>query len=85
MASGMSEISLDKKSTLRPDKSEPVVIKNLQYWFTNSNEGFVLACSDHHFNGADGNPEYSWTKRNGFNITWTAKGDIGPATKASAS
>jgi hypothetical protein len=85
MASGMSEITLDKKSTMRPDKNQPAVIKNLQYWFSNSNEGFVLAYSDHHFNGADGNPKYSWTKRNGFNITWTAKGDIAPATPAKAS
>jgi hypothetical protein len=76
MASGMSEISLDKTSTLRPDKNEPVVIKNLQYWFSGSNEGFVLAYSTHRFNGADGNPKYSYSKRNGFTIAWTAKGDV---------
>jgi hypothetical protein len=76
MASGMSEISLDKTATNRPDKSSPVVIKNLQYWFSNSNEGFVLAPSKHHFNGADGNPKYSYENRNGFTITWTAKGEI---------
>jgi len=85
MASGLAEISLDKTATNRPDKSSPVVIKNLQYWFSNSNEGFVLAYSDHHFNGADGNPKYSWSKKNGFTITWTAKGDIAPATPAKAS
>jgi hypothetical protein len=38
MASGMSEISLDETATNRPDKSEPVVIKNLQYQFSTSNE-----------------------------------------------
>ncbi|HEX4438911.1 MAG TPA: DUF1326 domain-containing protein [Thermoanaerobaculia bacterium] len=78
MASGMSEISLDKTATNRPDKSEPVVIKNLQYWFSTSNEGFQLAPSKHHFNGADGNPKYSYENRNGFTITWTAKGEIKP-------
>ncbi len=35
MASGLAEISLDKTSTLRPDKKDPVVVKNLQYWFSN--------------------------------------------------
>jgi hypothetical protein len=78
MASGMSEISLDKTATNRPDKSSPVIIKNLQYWFSSSNEGFALAPSKHHFNGADGNPKYSYENRNGFTIVWTAKGDIAP-------
>jgi hypothetical protein len=84
MASGLSEISLDKTATLRPDKSTPVVIKNLQYWFSTSNEGFVLAYSKHHFNGADGNPKFSYEKRNGFTIAWTAKGDIAPAAQKAA-
>jgi hypothetical protein len=79
MASGMGEIKLDKTSTLRPDKTQPVVVKNLQYWFSNSNDGFVLAHSTHHFNGE---PKFSLEKRNGFNIAWTAKGDIAPAAKA---
>ena len=79
MASGMAEITLDKTSTMRPDKNEPSVIKNLQYWFSTSNEGFVLAYSKHNFNGADGNPKFSYEKRNGFTIAWTAKGDIAPA------
>jgi len=73
MASGMAEITLDKESTLRPDKASPVVIKNLQYWFSNANEGFVLAYSDHYFNGET---KYSHKHRNGFTIAWTAKGDI---------
>ena len=62
----------------RPDKNEPVVVKNLQYWFSTSNGGFVLAYSTHHFDGADGNPKYSYKNRNGFTIAWTAKGDIKP-------
>jgi hypothetical protein len=85
MASGMAEISLDKTATNRPDKSEPVVIKNLQYWFSTSNGGFVLAPSTHRFNGADGNPKYSYEKRNGFTIAWTAKGEIPPDGKGAKS
>lgn len=73
MASGMAEISLDKTSTSRPDKASPVVVKNLQYWFSSSNEGFVLAYSTHHF---DGETPFSHQKRNGFTIAWTAKGPI---------
>jgi hypothetical protein len=81
MASGLSEISIDKGATLRPDKKDPVVVKNLQYWFSTSNEGFVLGYSTHHFNGADGDPKFSYEKRNGFTIAWTAKGEIKAATK----
>src|SRR5262245_8497036 len=85
MASGMAEISLDKTATNRPDKNEPVVVKNLQYWFSTSNGGFVLAPSAHKFNGADGNPKYDYTNRNGFTIAWTAKGDIKPEAKSAKS
>ncbi len=80
MASGLAEISLDKTATNRPDKNEPVVIKNLQYWFSTSNGGFVLAPSTHRFDGADGDPKYSYKNRNGFTIAWTAKGEIKPET-----
>jgi hypothetical protein len=76
MASGLAEITLDKDSTLRPNKGEPVVIKNLQYWFSNSNEGFVLAYSKHNFNGET---KFSQDHKNGFTIAWNAKGPI-PAT-----
>jgi hypothetical protein len=79
LASGMGEIMLDKSSTLRPDKQKPVVVENLQYWFTTGNEGFVLAHSTHNWSG---DTKFSHEKRNGFNITWTAKGDVKPATKA---
>ena len=76
MGSGMAEITLDK--TTGPNKTSPTVVKNLQYWFTNANDGFVLAYSKHHF---DGENKFSQDHKNGFNITWTAKGDIKPATK----
>jgi len=79
MASGMAEISLDKVGTSRPDKSQPVVVKNLQYWFSNSNDGFVLAYSNHHW---DGENAFKQEKKNGFTIAWTAKGDIKPAKMA---
>lgn len=77
MGSGMAEITLDK--TTGPNKTSPTVIKNLQYWFTNANDGFVLAYSKHHF---DGENKFSQDHKNGFNITWTAKGDINPAKMA---
>ena len=71
MGSGLAEITLDK--TAGPDKTAPTVVKNLQYWFSNSNDGFALAYSTHHF---DGEHKFSHKKRNGFTIAWTAKGDI---------
>jgi hypothetical protein len=77
MGSGMAEITLDK--TTGPDKTAPTVVKNLQYWFTNSNDGFVLAYSKHHF---DGENKFSQEHRNGFTIAWTAKGDIKPEKMA---
>jgi len=76
MASGMGEITLDK--TTGPNKTAPTVVKNLQYWFSTSNDGFVLAYSKHHF---DGETSFSQDHKNGFTIAWTAKGDIKPAAK----
>src|SRR5262245_53785182 len=82
MASGMAEITLDKQSPMRPDKASPVVIKNLQYWFSNSNDGFVLAYSTHHF---DGDRAFKQDHKNGFTIAWSAKGVIAPdAPKATS-
>ena len=75
LASGMSEITLDKTATMRPDKAQPVDIKNLQYWFTNSNDGFKLAYSTHHFNGE---PKFSHEHMYGFTIAWTVKGEMAP-------
>ena len=77
MGSGMGEITLDK--AMGPDKKTPTVIKNLQYWFTQSNDGFVLAYSKHHF---DGEEKFSQDHKNGFNITWSVKGDVAPAKMA---
>ena len=75
MASGMAEIKLEKTAG-------PTVVKPLQYWFSNSNDGFVLAYSTHNFNGE---PKFALEKRNGFTIAWTSKGDVkAPVTKAAA-
>ena len=41
MASGMASIRLDKTSG--PNKTAPTAVKNLQYWFSGSNDGFNLA------------------------------------------
>lgn len=71
MGSGMAEITLDK--TAGPNKTAPTVVKNLQYWFANSNDGFALAYSTHHW---DGDNKFKQEHRNGFTITWTAKGDL---------
>lgn len=78
MASGYAAIKLDK--TAGPDKKSPTVVKNLQYWFSNANDGFVLAYSTHHF---DGENKIKEEHKNGFTIAWTAKGDIKPAKVAS--
>jgi hypothetical protein len=77
MASGMGEITLDK--AIGPDKKTPTVVKNLQYWFTQSNDGFVLAYSKHHF---DGENKISEDHKNGFTIAWTLKGEVKPAKMA---
>jgi uncharacterized protein DUF1326 len=85
LASGLAEISLDKSATLRPDKATPVVVKNLQYWFSGANDGFVLGYGTHSFGGDSGTgaPKFSYEKRNGFTIAWTAKGNVGPEKMAS--
>ncbi len=74
MGSGMAEITLDRATG--PDKKTPSIVKNLQYWFSTSNDGFVLAYSTHHW---DGENKFQETHKNGFTIVWTAKGEIKPA------
>ena len=70
---------LDK--ALGPDKTNATAVKNLQYWFSNSNDGFNLAYGTHHF---DGEHKFKYEKRNGFTIAWTAKGDVKEAPKVAA-
>lgn len=78
MASGMASIRLDKTSG--PNKTAPTAVKNLQYWFSGSNDGFNLAYGTHHF---DGKHKFSYEKRNGFTIAWKASGDVKPEKVAS--
>lgn len=78
LASGIASVRLDK--TIGPDSS-PTDVKNLQYWFSSSNDGFHLAYGTHHF---DGEHKFSYEKRNGFTIAWTAKGDLPADTKVAA-
>jgi hypothetical protein len=73
LASGLASVHLDK--ALGPDKSNATAVKNLQYWFSNSNDGFNLAYSTHHF---DGEKKFSYKKRNGFTIAWKSSGEIKP-------
>ncbi len=75
MASGLASIHLDK--ALGPDKKTPTVVKNLQYWFSTSNDGFALAYSNHHF---DGETKFKHEHKNGFTIAWKAEGEIKPQT-----
>jgi len=77
MGSGMAEITLDR--TTGPDKKSPSVVKNLQYWFSTSNDGFALAYSTHHW---DGENKFKEEHKTGFTISWTAKGEIKPAKMA---
>lgn len=80
LGSGLASVRLDK--TEGPDKKGPTAIQNLQYWFSNSNDGFHLAYGTHHF---DGDHKFSYEKRNGFTIAWKAAGDIKPdAAKVAA-
>jgi hypothetical protein len=74
MGSGMAEITLDRATG--PDKKSPSIVKNLQYWFSTSNDGFALAYSRHHW---DGENKFKEEHKNGFTIAWTAKGEIKPA------
>lgn len=73
LASGMASVHLDK--ALGPDKATPTVVGNLQYWFSNSNDGFRLAYGTHHW---DGDKKFSYEKRNGFTIAWKSSGEIKP-------
>ncbi|MEP6802740.1 MAG: DUF1326 domain-containing protein [Acidobacteriota bacterium] len=80
LASGFASVRLDK--ALGPDKATPTVVKNLQYWFSNSNDGFHLAYGTHHF---DGEKKFSYEKRNGFTIAWKSSGEVKPAAAKMAS
>jgi hypothetical protein len=73
MKSGKGDIELAMWKGAKA--TEPTVLKNVQYWGTASNEGFVLAKSTHHF---DGDVKFSEKDKNGFTIRWTLEGTIEP-------
>jgi hypothetical protein len=81
--SGQAEITLEMWKGA--NEKEPTVLKNVQYWGSNSNEGFVLAKSTHRFDGGD--VKFSHKQRNGFTIRWTIDGKVesgGAPAKASS-
>ncbi|MEO8190590.1 MAG: DUF1326 domain-containing protein [Acidobacteriota bacterium] len=80
LGSGLASVRLDK--ALGSDKATPTVVGNLQYWFSNSNDGFHLAYGTHHF---DGEKKFSYEKRNGFTIAWKSSGDVKPEAGKMAS
>jgi hypothetical protein len=75
LKSGRAEIELTPWKG--PNAKEPTVLKNVQYWGSSSNEGFVLAKSNHRF---DGGVKFSHKEKNGFTIRWTAEGKAAPLT-----
>lgn len=74
MESGMAEIELTK---VKDKRGEQATVTNTAYWGSDSNTGFRLAHSKHHF---DGDPSYSYEGRNGFMITISSEGEIPAAT-----
>ncbi len=73
MASGMAEVELRK--VLDKDGNQAKV-SNTGYWFSDSNEGFLLAHSTHHFNGEK--YQYEYDNHNGFMITSHVSGEVAP-------
>jgi uncharacterized protein DUF1326 len=72
MKSGKGDIELAMWKG--PDSKQPTVLKNVQYWGSKSNEGFVLAKSKHHFDAGD--DKYSFEDANGFTVRWTVEGKV---------
>lgn len=79
MKSGKADINLAMWKGAK--STEPTVLKNVQYWGTNSNEGFVLAKSTHHF---DGDVKFSHKDSNGFTIRWTIEGKVDEPVKTAS-
>jgi hypothetical protein len=77
MKSGKADITLAMWKG--PKAKEPTVLKNVQYWGTARNEGFVLAKSTHHF---DGGVKFSHKDANGFTIRWTLDGSVDAPAKS---
>ena len=71
MKSGMADIKIAMWKG--PNAKEPTVLKNVQYWGSKSNEGFVLGKSTHHF---DGDVKFSHKEANGFTVRWSLDGEV---------
>ncbi len=74
MKSGMADIRIAMWKG--ENAAQPTVLKNVKYWGTKSNEGFVLGKSTHHF---DGDVKFSHKDANGFTVRWTLDGAVEPA------
>lgn len=70
LASGMASLHLDKVFDSHGEQSTAM---NTAYWASDSNTGFKLAHSTHHF---DGEPSFSFEGRNGFVVTMTSEGTL---------
>ena len=77
MASGMAAVELRK--VLDADGNQATVL-NTGYWGSDSNEGFLLAHSTHHFHGEAQSYEYG--NHNGFMITSRVSGEVEMAEEA---
>ena len=71
MKSGKADVKIAMWKGENP--KQPTVLKNVKYWGTTSNEGFVLGKSTHHF---DGDVKFSHKDANGFTVRWTLEGEI---------
>lgn len=67
LASGMAEIHLQK---VIDEQGKQATVLNTPYWNADSNTGFLLAHSTHHYQG---DPSFEFENRNGFMITVTTK------------
>lgn len=70
LASGLAEVTLAKVVNAT---GKQATVTNTGYWGSTSNTGFKLAHSTHYYKGE---PSYSYEKRNGFVITFTAEGKV---------
>ena len=79
MASGKGEVKLSQGAWRKGDK--PSVIQGLNYFGAQSNDGFVLAKSNHYFHGDS--ISYDLNDRNGFIIRIHISGELPPVQSAS--
>ncbi len=70
MTSGLAEVELRKVLNEGGDQAK---VLNTQYWGSDSNEGFLLAHSTHHFHGET---SYEYDNHNGFLITSRVTGKV---------